>query len=161
MAWTLYDFVVMGGLLLGVGGAYAFLRRRAGSGSYRLAAGVALTAAFLLFWINGAVGIIGSENNDANLMYFGVLAVAFIGALIARFRPDGMARAMYATALAQAIVAAIAIIAGLGPDAPKWPYDLVVLTVFFAALWALSGKLFHNAARRRYVARDRSALYPD
>ncbi len=161
MAWTLFDFAVMGGLLLGIGGAYLFLRRKANSGSYRLAAGVALAAAFLLFWLNGAVGIIGSENNKANLMYFGVLAVAFFGALVARFRPPGMARAMYATALAQAIVAVVAIVADLGPDAPKWPYDIVVLTGFFAALWALSGWLFRRAGRSRYVARDRSALYPD
>ena len=47
-------------------------------------------------------------------MYFGVLAVGMAGALIARLRPRGMARALFATALAQALVAAIALIARLG-----------------------------------------------
>lgn len=158
MNWTLYDFAVMGGLLLGVGGAYVFLRRQADSRSYRLAAGIALAAAFLLFWMNGAVGIIGSEDNKANLMYVGVLAVAVVGGLIARFRPGGMARAMYVTALAQAAVAAIAIVAGLGPDSPKWPADVLILTAFFALLWLIAGRLFKKAAQHRYTARDRSAL---
>jgi hypothetical protein len=35
-------------------------------------------------------------------MYIGVLAVGIIGAIIARLRPRGMARALFATALAQA-----------------------------------------------------------
>ena len=55
----------------------------------------------MLVWINLAVGIIGSEDNPANLMYGGVLAVGVAGAVAARFRPGGMARALAATALAQ------------------------------------------------------------
>ncbi len=66
----------------------------------RSAVGVALATAVILMWVNGAVGVIGSENNDANLMYFGVLAVGIIGAVIARFQPRGMALALFATALA-------------------------------------------------------------
>ena len=158
MDWTLFDFAVFGAMLLGVGGAFAFLRRKANNSAYRFAAGTALLAAFLLVWMNGAVGLIGSENNDANLMYFGVLAIAFIGATFARFKPAGMARAMYATALAQAAVAAIAIFADLGPDSPKWPADILVLTAFFAVLWLVAGRLFRSAARPRYAPRDRSAL---
>ena len=41
--------------------------------------------------------IIGSEDHPANRMYHGVLAVGFLGALIARFRPRGMALALVAT----------------------------------------------------------------
>jgi hypothetical protein len=44
-------------------------------------------AAFILIWMNLAVGIIGSEDNPANLMYGGVLAVAIVGAFMVRFRP--------------------------------------------------------------------------
>ena len=36
---------------------------------------MAIVAAFLLIWINLAVGINGSEDNPANLMYGGVLTV--------------------------------------------------------------------------------------
>lgn len=161
MDWTFFDFAIFGAMLTGVGAAYAFLRRRANNSAYRFAAATALSAAFLLIWMNGAVGLIGSEANPANLMYFGVLAVALAGALLARFKPAGMARAMYFTALAQASVAAIAIIGGFGPDSPKWPMDILVLTTFFAVLWLIAGRLFRSAARRHYSTRDRSALYPD
>ena len=68
--------------------------------------------------MNLAVGIIGTEDNPANLMYGGVLAVGIVGAIIARFQPHGMARALVATALAQALVAVIALIAGLGFAGP-------------------------------------------
>ena len=102
--------------------------------------------------MNGAVGVIGTESDDANLMYGGVLAVGVIGAVIARFRPDGMARALFATALAQALVAVIALIAGLGSTGPIWPRGILILTGFFTALWLISAWLFREAARERTPA---------
>ncbi|MDQ4105871.1 MAG: hypothetical protein M3157_01680, partial [Actinomycetota bacterium] len=120
----------------------------AGSIAYRAAVGVALAAALLLIWVNGAVGIIGSEDNDANLMYGGVLAVGFIGTIIARFRPHGMARTLFATALAQALVAVIALIFGLGlPWSP--PVEILGVNGFFVALFVGSAWLFREAARGR------------
>jgi len=145
--WDLADFVVFGTLLAGVGITFALAARKTNNTAYRSAIGVALAAAFILVWVNGAVGIIGNANNDANMMYIGVLAVGIIGAIIARFQPHGMARALYATALAQALVAVIALIAGLGSTGPIWPRDILILTGFFAALWLISAWLFRNAAR--------------
>ena len=84
------------------------------SSAYRAAAGVALAAASILVWMNLAVGIIGTEDDPANSIYGGVLAVGIVGAIIARFQPQGTARALVATALAQALIAVIALIAGLG-----------------------------------------------
>jgi hypothetical protein len=93
--------------------------------AYRFAVGVALAAALLLAWMNLAVGVIGTEDDLGNLMYVGVLAVGIVGALIARFRPHGMARALFATALAQALVAVIALILGWAPHGARrqrsWP----------------------------------------
>jgi hypothetical protein len=60
-----------------------------------------------------------------------------------------MARALLATALAQALVAVIALIAGLGSTAPIWPWDVLILTGFFAALWVGSAWLFRKAAREQ------------
>ena len=94
VAWDPADFAVAGGLLVGTGLLYEAAARRSGSVAYRAAAGVALAAAFLLVWLNLAVGIIGDEDNPANAMYIGVLAVGVVGALLARFRPRGMARAL-------------------------------------------------------------------
>ncbi|MFY9270343.1 MAG: hypothetical protein WAO55_11425, partial [Candidatus Manganitrophaceae bacterium] len=123
-------------------------RIRVNSTAYRSAIGVALAAAVLLVWLSLGVGIIGADGDPANRMYFGVLAVGIIGAIIARFQPRGMARALFATALAQAWVAAIALIAGLGlPWSP--PAEIILLNGFFIALFAGSAWLFRRAARGR------------
>lgn len=121
--------------------------RTMGGGAYRAAIGVALATGLLLIWSNLALGLIGSEDNPANRMYAGVLAVALVGAIVARFRPAGMARAMTATAAAQALVAAIALTAPVSTG-PVWPEDVIMLTGFFAALWLLSAWLFRKAARQ-------------
>ena len=85
-------------------------------------------------------------------MYAGVLAVGMIGAVIARFEPQGMARALLATALAQALVAVIALVARLGyPASP--PLEILGLTGFFMALWIGSAWLFRKAARE-FPARE-------
>jgi hypothetical protein len=116
--------------------------------AYRFAIGVALAAAVMLVWLSLGVGIIGRDGDPANLMYFGVLAVGIVGALIARFRPRGMARALFATALAQTLVALIALTAGLGYP---WsgPLELSLLNGFFVALFVGSAWLFRRAAEGR------------
>jgi hypothetical protein len=115
------------------------------STAYRSAVGVALAAALMLVWLSLGVGIIGADGDPANLMYFGVLAVGILGALVARFRPRGMARALVAVAFAQALVAGIAIVAGLGRP---WsgPLELLLLNGFFVSLFAGSAWLFRRAA---------------
>jgi hypothetical protein len=119
--------------------------------AYRAAVGVALAAAFILVWLSLGVGVIGADGDPANMMYFGVLAVGLIGAIIARFRPHGMARALFATALAQASVALIALIFGLGyPWSP--PLEILVLNGFFVALFVGSALLFRYAAREQTPA---------
>ena len=148
VVWDVTDFAFAGALLVGTGVTFELAARKTGDNAYRAAVGVALAAAFILIWVNGAVGIIGSENNPANLMYFGVLAVGIIGALLARFQPLGMARALFATALAQTSVAVIAVIAGLGQP---WsgPLELSALNGFFVALFLGSAWLFRRAAHGR------------
>ncbi|MBT8401198.1 MAG: hypothetical protein KJO98_12030 [Rhodothermia bacterium] len=140
VAWGIGDFAFAGALLLGAGFAYELAARTSINVAYRVAVGVALAAAFLLTWINLAVGIIGSDDNPANLMYWGVLAIAVIGVLLSRYEPRAMARAMFATAAAQALVAAIALSSG---------YVTFVLTGFFVAMWLISASLFSKAAREQ------------
>lgn len=70
-AWNATDFIVWWVLIAGTVLAYKFVASKAGSVTYRVAAGVGLGAGFILVWINGAVGLIGSEGNPANLMYGG------------------------------------------------------------------------------------------
>lgn len=149
VVWTLFDFIFAGTLLFGTGLAYELVARKANTFAYRAAVGVALAAALLLIWINGAVGIIGSENNPANLLYGGVLAVVLIGTILARLKPRLMARTVFATALAQSLVPVIALIiwtplvtAGEGPGI----FGVFVLNSFFVLMWVVSALLFRDAA---------------
>ena len=139
VTWDVPDFIVFGAMLAAACGTYELATRMTGSRSYRAAVGVAVAAAFILVWMNLAVGLIGDEGNPANLMFGGVLAVGIIGALIARFQPHGMAGALVATALAQALVGVIALAMG--------SVAAFVLTAFFAAFWLTSASLFRKAAR--------------
>jgi len=146
VAWDAVDFVILGALLAGVGIVLELTVRRTASVAYRSAVAVALAAAFALIGANAAVGLIGAAHDDANLMFGGVLAVGIIGAVIARFRPTGMAHAMVATALAQVLVAVTALVAGLGAAGPIWPWDILGAAGVFAALWLVSARLFRRAA---------------
>ena len=145
VVWTVSDFVFAGILLFGSLGAYELAVRKTGDTAYRAAAGVALAAGFLLVWSNAAVGI---TDSDADLMYAGVLAIGVIGAIIARFHPRGMARAMFATALAQTLVAVTALVAGIVP-AYNSAFEILGITGFFAVLWVASALLFRKAAQEQ------------
>jgi len=136
---------------------------KTGDTAYRAAVGVALAAAFILVWLTAAVGIIG--DGPVNLMYFGVLAIGIIGAFIARLEPHGMARALFATALAQMLVPVIALLiwkAGwqevlIHPNSPHPPFHPGVAPVFglnsfFAMLFAASALLFRYAAQKQSPA---------
>jgi hypothetical protein len=136
--WGAMDFAIVGVLVLGSGLLYEYASTRAGNVAHRAAVGIAVAAGLFLIWVNLAVGMIGDEGNAANLMYVLVLAVALIGASIARFEPREASIAMFATAIAHVIVAAIALIAGLGPT--------LMADAFFIAAWVVSGLLFRQAS---------------
>ena len=57
--------------------------------------------------VGTAVGIVGSTDNPQNQGFFGVVVAAAACAFVAQLRPDGMARAMLATAGVHVIEARI------------------------------------------------------
>ncbi|PJJ58605.1 hypothetical protein [Hymenobacter chitinivorans] len=148
--WTLSDFVFAGVLLFGAGLVFVLAARLATNPLYRAAAGVAVAAGLLLVWANAAVGLVGSEHNPANKLYAGVLAVAFIGALVARFRPRGMSNAMFAASLTYLVITALALFvwtpAGAAAEPSVHLLNVVGANAGFAALWAVSGWLFRRAS---------------
>jgi hypothetical protein len=154
--WQPFDFVIAGSLVFGTGLAYEWIASKGGTMAYRVAVGIACVTGFVLVFINAAVGIIG--DGPVNLLYLGVLAVGFIGALIARFGARGMALALFATAVAQMLVPVIALAiwkAGgqdllMNPHSPHGPFHPGIAPVFglnavFATLWVVSGLLFRHA----------------
>lgn len=137
-------------ILLMAGGFYKLWRwLKTRPGKYRFAFGVGFAGLLLLGWVSGAVGIIGSENNPANLMYWGVPAVMFVGFLVSRSRPGGMAYTLFAAALVQFLIPLFALF--VWPAQASWGeagvIGVLIVNFVFAALFAGSGILFFRAAR--------------
>jgi hypothetical protein len=144
--WGPGAFVIVGALLFGIGLAYQLLTRNVAVVAYRAAFGIAFAAAFLLVWANLVQFF---DVNPAAVMYFGVPLVGIIGAAMARLQQDGMARALFATALAQLLVLAIALIIR-NPQVTPWAPAVLrgfcgnaVLVMLFAG----SALLFRKAGR--------------
>ncbi len=144
--WTLSDFIVAGAMFAIVGGTFELAVRASGNWAYRAGAAVALVTAFLLTWVNLAVGIIGNEDNPLNLMFFGVIAATLVGSIVARFQAVGMSRAMIMAAIIQALIGVGIFIADTGGAEPPGRIGLLILIAFFAALWLVSAWLFRKAA---------------
>lgn len=133
--WSPGDFILVG-LLLALACGIWELAWRARNGWQRAGAAVAIGTGFLTILVNLAVGMIG--DGPYNLIFGGVLLIAFLGSALARFRPQGMAYAFALAAAAQFAAAA----GGLGPD-PRG----AVLSMAFALPWLLAAWLCRMAAR--------------
>lgn len=147
MDWTALDYIVMGTLVGGIGLLFLLALRASQHWAYRLGAMIALGSAFLTIWINLAVGVIGEPDESANLLFFGVLLIAFASAAIGGFKARGMAHAMFIAAFAQALVVASVLGFGLGAGSNDWPWVVLAIGGFFAAAFAAAGGLFLLAAR--------------
>lgn len=145
--WDASDLVIMGGVMFGLGLAYELVARRWEKAAYRVAFGVGLATAFLLFWVNGAVGIIGSEDNPANLMYGAVFVVGLIGSLMSRLKPRGMASTLFAVAIVQMLVPVAVLF--IWPAQASWSEPGVLgvfaINAFFAVLFVVSAWLFRRS----------------
>ncbi|UOQ75937.1 hypothetical protein MUN84_15065 [Hymenobacter sp. 5516J-16] len=148
--WTFSDFVFAAVMLFGTGLTYVLIARKWNNLTYKLAVGVGVVAGLMLMWANAAVGLVGSEDNPANLLYLGVLAVALIGAFAARFKPLGMSNAMFAASFTYVMVTAVALFIWTPTGAAAEPQvrlvNVLVANGAFAAIWAVSGWLFRRAS---------------
>jgi hypothetical protein len=146
VVWTSSDFVVFGVMLLMVGIPLELAVRASRDWSYRAGALLALLGMFLTIWANLAVGIVGSEGNPANLLFFVALLIGIAGAVVARFQARGMSVAMAVTAGALGVAFAIAV---SGPtDEPMVGHTAEGLgTAVFAAFFLGSAAFFRRASR--------------
>jgi len=144
--WTASDFMLFGFMLLAVGLPLELAARYAHDRHYVAGAALALLGAFLVTWANLAVGIVGSENNSANMLFFLVLSAGAAAAVVSRFRSLAMSRAMMGTALGLAVAFAIAV--SLPTDEPQVSHlRNFAGTSVFAAFFLLSAWFFRRAAR--------------
>lgn len=147
VAWGPGDFAIMAALFALCCGTVEVGARLSSSWSYRAGVGIAVLISFVLVWMNLAAGILGAEDNPANLMFGGPILAAAGGALLAGGRAAGMGKAMVAAAAMQAAVAGIALAGDMGAGEPVWPWGFAALMAFFAVLWLSAAWLFRMAAR--------------
>jgi hypothetical protein len=136
--WTASDFIFIAVLFGGLGLLLEIAVRLSTDWFYRMGAAVGLGTSVLLIWANLAVGYIGSEDNPYNLYFFGVVAIALAGALLAALRARGMALAMGAAGVGHAVAGGI----GFAQDSRTGP-----ITIIFVAMWLFSATLFRKAAQ--------------
>ena len=143
--WTLFDFVFAFVLIAGAGLLYLFLSSRSKSVMYKSASALTVLTAFLLIWINGAVGLLGSEDNPMNLMYGAVIAILFLGAIATGLKARGMSYVVFAAALAQLLVPLIAYIINQSPITGDLA-RVVAMSSFFGVLWIGAALLYRRAS---------------
>ena len=146
--WGPGDFLFAALMFGGFGAVFELAVARSGSLAYRAGVAAALAGAFLIIWLNGAVGIVGNEANPFNTVYFGVVVFGLLTAVFARFRPGPMALAMAATAAVLASIAIVAVALGEHRGAESSIPEILGVTLFLATPWQVSAGLFRMAATR-------------
>ena len=143
VVWGIGDFALAWVLLFGTLLTYNLIARNMKS-TYKAAVGVAVTTALFLVWMNLGVGLIGSEGNPVNLAFGGVLLIGVIGAFVSYLEPSGMAKTLAVMALAHALIAVYALIAGLG-EPENGVQEILTINGVFVALWIGAAWLFQKA----------------
>ena len=116
--WPPRAFVLTYVLFFATGMAYALIARRMNAWAYKAAVAIALVAGFVLGW--STMVHMSETENPLNLVYFGVIAVGAVGAVLARLKAKGMARALFAMSIA--LAAAWLVTQVLNTDPPAGPF---------------------------------------
>jgi hypothetical protein len=141
--WPVVTFVRVYVLFFVTGMVFALVARRMGAWSYKAGVGLSLAAAFTLGWSN--MVHVADSGNPANLVYYSVLGVGVVGALLARLQARGLALTLFAMAATLAVIALV-----LPSGAP--PYlarNMAIGHGVLVALLAASGLLFRHASLSR------------
>lgn len=146
VVWTASDFVFAAIILaaLGIGGEIAL--RVGKNAPQRVGIGIAALGGFLTVWVNGAVGMLGSENEATNLAFIGLVGAGIVLSFAVWFRPAKMRWIVAALSAGQF---AVGIAAGLW-TMPGHAIEWGVLA-FFALIWGVSAACFHAADKRLQV----------
>ncbi|NBD95184.1 MAG: hypothetical protein GVY11_01750 [Gammaproteobacteria bacterium] len=146
VAWRGGDFLFAALLIGGTGLALELAVRGSHDALSKLGFALVLAGAFLMVWINAAVGLIGASSNDVNVLYGLVLLVGFAIGALGRFRPPAMFRAALATAAAQVVLTLAALALGLGQPEMS-VLALVAVNALFMPFWLGAALFFHLAGR--------------
>lgn len=136
--WDETDFI-FAAIIFGIVGGLIELAVRVSSNWYfRFGAMFAVLAGFMVVWANGAVGMIGNEDNPVNLWFGAVLLIAIAGVTLRRFHPRALVVATLAAGLTQAAIGMFAGILGSDPRGG-------IFTIILSGFWLISAALFSGA----------------
>lgn len=152
VVWTLSDFIFAFALFFSTGMLYILVAGSSKLLSFKFAVGFSLFSGLFLIWANGAVGIVGTENNDFNLLYFIVIAVGLIGATLSRFKAKGLSFTMFAMASTQFLLGVLALLMGMAKVSESSVIEIISVHGFFITIFVLSALLFRNAAKDEMFA---------
>lgn len=137
--WGAGGFVRVYVVFFATGMVFAVVARRVGEWSYKAGVGLALVTGFALGWSNMVQ--VADSGRPENLVYYSVLGVGAVGALLARLRAGGLARALFAMAATLAVIALI-LPSGAPPDLAR---RMAIGHGVYVALFIASGLLFRQA----------------
>ena len=146
--WTAQDFIAAAVMLGGTGLAIEVLMRVSDNVSYRLGAALGAFSLLFLVWSNLAVGIVGSERDAFNQLYFLIVPLVAIGAALTKLRPRGMTIVMALAAAVPAVLAIAALMLGKQHQPQGSVAEIVLVNGLFVMLFAGSALFFGRAARR-------------
>jgi hypothetical protein len=150
--WSPFDFVIFGGVLFAAAATFDVVSRIGTTLAYRAAVAIACVAGFLSFWVNGAVGVIG-DDDAANLLLVVVpFCLALVGAAMSQLQPRGMSRTLFAMAAAQATIPVIALAWVPVDKYSPGVAPVMLLNLFWVAMWLTAGMLFRSASRQQGAA---------
>lgn len=138
--WAAGGFVFVYVLFFVTGMAYALIARRMGVWSYKAGVGIALVSGFALGWSDMVQ--VADSGHPENLVYYSVLAVGLVGALLSRLHARGLARTLFAMAATLALIAVI-LPSGAPPDMAR---RMAIGHGVYVVLFIASGLLFRHAS---------------
>lgn len=153
--WDMFDFLIAWILIFGAGFTFQLISMKTEAISYKIATGLAVFASLAILWVNGAVGIIGNENNPVNFLFGFVLAMVILGSFIAQLEAKAMSRVMLSTAATHLLVSLIGGSLHVSQNPGASISGVININLIFVVLWGLSALFFRKAGMSNTIETEK------
>ena len=138
--WSAGGFVFVYVLFFATGMAYALIAKKMNMWAYKVGVGLALVTGFAFGWSNMVQ--VADSGHPENLVYYSVLVVGIVGALLARLQARGLAYTLFAMAATLALIVVV-LPSGAPPDLAR---NMAIGHGAYVVLLIASGLLFRHAS---------------
>jgi hypothetical protein len=138
--WGVGGFVFVYVLFFATGMAYALIAKKMNIWAYKVGVGLALVTGFAFGWSNMVQ--VADSGHPENLVYYSVLVVGIVGALLARLHARGLAYTLFAMA-ATLVLIVVVLPSGAPPDLAR---NMAIGHGAYVVLLIASGLLFRHAS---------------